>query len=228
VTENPREVLDVAKEARAAILATIKKEGMQKYLLHLRMPSQRPLKTEKAKNVLRGLLAGIYTSKKHFIEGLEGPEKLTENLLQRMQELGIVTMTVDGVIQYHEVNIDKLSTDPRFLDQLLAEEHEISVPQPTQAAQTSTSKPADEDTFCSLALQVCEDLAQRRRMQLTVGTLLESVYWRVNCAGGEMDQQWISRVLEFALSFGAFSIPPNIPYSDFLAYPEKYREYQLI
>ena len=275
VTERPREVVNLAKEARNAVLITIKKESMQKYLFQLRMPaSQRPMKTERAKNVLKGLVSGIYISKRLPLDGIEGPDKLTDDLFQKMHDLGIVTMTGGGTIQYNDDNIHRLFNDPKFMDRLLMEDGANPVPQPVPnpprsqyssnsqftpmslppqippapqflpmslppqsseipqtfetTTESSASCPSSEEALCNVALQVCDDLNQYTNMQVTIGWLLDDVYWRMNCAWGGTEATWVSRVLGIMLDFGVFRLPPTIQSPRFLSYPENYREFPLI
>lgn len=230
-TERPRGGPDLPKVAKTAVIMTIKKDAMQKYLNQLKVPLQRPNKTDKAKNVLRGFLAGIYMSKKYCCDGLDGPDILTDALFDRMQEEGIVTMTTGNLIYYHEEAIQRLQTDPSFLNQLLTERR-VSAPQVSLPIQSPQNAPTFETTACpvndemlgSIAWQVCEDLAQRERTSLTVGELLDCMYWRLGGAGIGIQDQFIRRVLEIILNFGVFSVS----YPDFLANPERYRGYPLV
>jgi len=227
--------LNLEEEAKKAVLIAIKKDAMQKYLSQLGAFLQRPTKTERAKNVLKGFLTGIYTSKKYNTEDLDNPSQLTDDLFKRLQEEGVVTMSVSGSIQYNDAEIHRLQTDPSFLDLILTDRRAIAPPQPVLYAQpdsmpyyfeTSTCQ-MDEETLVTTALLVCEDLNKCGQTPVTVGVLLDSVYWRVAGAGMGQNPLLVRRLLEMTLSFQAFYIPRNTNIEDFLVNTERYRNYPL-
>ena len=234
-TNRPQPVLNLEEEAKNALLRMIKKEGMQKYVILLGPSSQRPTKTDKAKNILKTLLSGICISKKQYHESLDVPAQLTDDLFQRLQEEGVVTMSASGSIQYNEPEIRRLQTDPSFLELILTDRRAIAPPQPIPAAQPSprvlihepTTCQMDEETLVTTALLVCEDLNKCGQTPVTVGVLLDSVYWRVAGAGMGQNPLLVRRLLEMTLSFQAFYIPRNMNIEDFLVNTERYRDYPL-
>ena len=233
----PRETEDLAQVARNAALIEVKKKGMEKYKLQLQFPAmQRPTKVAKAKNVLNGLISGIYTSKSVYTEGLEGPEAVTEALFTKLEEMGVITTYTNGTISYNDENIRRLCTDKEFFQKLVedrpsaqaepaAVEPRSNAVEPRYSAvetrYTAEEPRTEKYPVTEIANDVYQYLICEVNQTLTVGLLYECVNYYTNARLGTSDKLCIGQVLRLLLQY--LELPVNTDPEDVVLRPERYR-----